>query len=142
MTYRQNGQGWTMDGENSGATNYRAGISRSGLVQTHFHFWNGASGRSYLHKVFKPDNLPLLVRVVVIVVAGNAHERKVLYIGQAGDDAMALARAPGFRAALQNGGNEVHVHFLSESEEARQAAEQDLTASFAPVVEALIDLAA
>lgn len=111
--------------ETSVKTDFEAAISRTGRVKTHFHFWSGASGQAYLHTVFAPDACPLLVRAVVIVVARSAARRKVLYLGRAGDDAP-ITSCAGFRQAIADGGNEVHVHFLAESHDARQKAVDDL----------------
>lgn len=121
---------------------FKAAISRNGQVKTHYHYWNGISGESYLHTVFPPDKLPLLVRVVVIVVANTLHQRKVLFIGQAGDDEQSIILLKELKGALRKGGNEVHVHFLADTEEARKKTLNDLEAVHATLRRDQVDMAA
>jgi len=124
----------------SGSADFKASISSSGKVGTHYHYWVGASGRTYLHTVYAPDKVPLLARAVVLVAARMGGARQMLFLGQAGEDAAQLTGSAGYRRALEGGGVEVHVHFLAGSALARRQMLRDLEQRIAEAAPA--DLAA
>lgn len=94
-----------------------------------FHYWRGASGRRYLHSVYSLIGCPALPRANYILV--RRHEdgtREALAFGQTKDEAHSLNLAHLRHQGAKRGANEVHLHLLAETTEARDLVETDLAA--------------
>lgn len=95
-----------------------------------FHYWRGASGRRYLHSVYSLIGCPALPQANYILV--RRHEdgtREALAFGQTKDDTATLNLAHLRHEGAKRGANEVHIHLLADTEEARFEVEVDLTAA-------------
>jgi hypothetical protein len=92
-----------------------------------FRFWRGASGERYLHTVYGLIDCPPLPRANYMLVHRDASgASKVLRIGHTSHEAGTLNLAEIRHRGAKLGANEVHVHFLAESERERRVVELDL----------------
>ena len=95
-----------------------------------FHYWRGASGRRYLHSVYTLIGCPALPRANYILVRRfEDGSREALAFGQTRDDTASLNLAHLRHQGAKCGANEVHIHLLAESADARAAVEDDLLAA-------------
>jgi hypothetical protein len=95
-----------------------------------FHYWRGASGRRYLHSVYTLIGCPALPRANYILVRRfEDGTRAALAFGQTRDDTASLNLAHLRHQGAKCGANEVHIHLLAESVDARAAVEDDLLAA-------------
>ena len=88
-----------------------------------FWYWYGASGRRFIHSVYRPETCPPLPGAVFLAVRSLGNIRTVLRAGRfAGQwDVNIPAESPAYWESL--GANEIHVHLLSRDEtEAREIA--------------------
>ena len=116
-------------GEMSAPANEPALVCREAQITQPFHYWRGASGERYLHTVFPLVDCPLMPKVNYILVRRDADgTRRPLDIGQTVSDADSLNLAHLRHKAATLGANEIHIHFLSETDRARAAVEADLAA--------------
>jgi hypothetical protein len=100
--------------------------SEIGLPRS-FHYWRGASGKPYFHLVYSLIGCPAVPRANYILVRRDDDGRRVaLTFGQTEDDAVSLNRAHLRREGAKRGVNEVHIHLLADTPEARDAVETDL----------------
>ncbi|MEI5680651.1 MULTISPECIES: hypothetical protein [unclassified Mesorhizobium] len=94
-----------------------------------FHWWQGSSGYWWIATVL-PLGIPALVgpAVYVMVRRDTFGQTMPLYIGQTGNlsDRMAEHLPTKLASALALGGNELHVHLLTQTSDERFAAENDL----------------
>ncbi|HUR42847.1 MAG TPA: hypothetical protein VMZ01_01980 [Aestuariivirga sp.] len=90
-----------------------------------FWYWRGASGRNYIHSIYRPDACPPLPGAVYVAVRCRGEERQ----------AMATGRFPNFwegsmidLAFLMKGveADEIHVHLLARSDHEASAVSNDL----------------
>ena len=90
-----------------------------------FHYWRGISGRRYLHSVYSLIGCPALPQANYILV------RLVDSGGTAmgGDDTATLNLAHLRHEGAKRGANEVHIHLLAATAEARLEVETDLAAA-------------
>lgn len=101
---------------------------REGSTQR-FQFWRGASGERYIHTLYGLIECPEVPRATYMLVRRDAAgRRRVLFIGRASNDAPSLNLAEIRQRGAQLGANEVHVHFVAESERQRNIVEFDLKA--------------
>ena len=92
-----------------------------------FHYWRGASGRRYQHSVYTLVACPALPRANYILVRRYEDgSRAALSFGQTKDDAATLNLAHLRHEGAKCGANEVHVHLLAETADARVLVEADL----------------
>jgi hypothetical protein len=92
-----------------------------------FHYWRGASGKPYLHVVYSLIDCPALPKANYILV--RCHDdgsRVALAFGQTMDDAVSLNLAHLRHEGAKRGANEVHLHLLAHTADARDAVEADL----------------
>lgn len=106
-------------------------IPFSGGTETEprFWYWHGASGRRYIHSVYRPETCPPLPGAVFLAVRSLGNLRTVLGAGRFAG--LWDVNIPAGDAAHWEslGANEIHVHLLSRDEtEARQIAD-DLKAA-------------
>ena len=93
------------------------------------HFWRGASGTRYVHTVYSLIECPPLPRALDLLVRRNREgRREVLHISCGESDAPTLNLAHVRQRGAQLGANEVHVHFLAETEAQRRLLTCDLRA--------------
>ena len=93
------------------------------------HFWRGASGKRYVHSVYSLIECPPLPKAMYLLVHRNKDgQRQVLHIGCGQSDAPTLNLARVRQRGAQLGANEVHVHFLAETEAQRRLVTCDLRA--------------
>ena len=101
--------------------------SEIGFPQS-FHFWRGASGYRYLHMVYSLIGCPAPPKANYVLVRRQDDGRRVaLAFGQTKEDAVSLNLAHLRREGARRGANEVHIHLLADTPEARDAVEADLT---------------
>jgi hypothetical protein len=95
-----------------------------------FHYWRGASGRRYLHSVYSLIGCPALPRANYILVRRyDDGTRAALAFGQTRDETASLNLAHLRHQGAKCGANEVHIHLLAETAEARAQVEADLVAA-------------
>lgn len=95
-----------------------------------FHYWRGASGRRYLHSVYSLIGCPALPRANYILVRRyDDGTRAALAFGQTRDETASLNLAHLRHQGAKCGANEVHIHLLAETAEARAQVEDDLIAA-------------
>lgn len=93
------------------------------------HFWRGASARRYVHNVYSLIECPPLPRAMYLLVHRDKRgQRKVLHIGCGQTDAPTLNLARVRQRSAQLGANEVHLHFLAETDAQRRLVMCDLRA--------------
>jgi len=93
-------------------------------------FWRGASGRRYLHSVYSLVECPPMSQANYLLVGRAADgSRQVLHIASCESDAPTLNLARIRQRGASLGANEVHVHFLAETDSERWLAACDLRAS-------------
>jgi hypothetical protein len=93
------------------------------------HLWRGASGKAYVHSVYSLIECPPLPKAGYILARRDASGRRTaLHIGLGRSDAPTLNLARVRQRGAQLGANEVHVHFLPASQEARALVTFDLRA--------------
>jgi len=91
--------------------------------------WRGVSGRRYVHTVYSLIECPPVPKATYLLVRRKDNgSRQVLHIGSGESTAptLNLARIRQLGASL--GANEVHVHFLAETESQRRLVTCDLRA--------------
>lgn len=93
------------------------------------HVWRGASGRGYVHSVYSLLECPPLPKASYILVHRDRNGwRTALHVDLGRSDAPTLNLAQVRQRGAQLGANEVHVHFLAQSESARSLVVCDLRA--------------
>jgi len=98
-------------------------------LPSRLHFWRGASAKRYVHTVYSLIECPPLPRAIYLLVHRDKDgQRKVLHIGHGGSDAPTLNLAQVRQRGAQLGANEVHVHFLADTDEQRRLLMCDLRA--------------
>jgi hypothetical protein len=94
-----------------------------------FQFWRGASGERYLHTVYGLFDCPAMpVANYILVKRSGDGQRVALKVGRTTHEAETLNLAEIRHRAAQLGANEVHVHFLAETDAERQMVDFDLNA--------------
>jgi len=110
-----------------------AQINRDGPFGDRFWYWNGKSGRRYIHSVFRPEDCPPLPGAIYLGVCRHGPDlREVRVIGRF--DAEMPERSGYLPAALTEDPeiDEIHVHLLAETETAALRVMSDLAAVVLP----------
>ena len=95
-----------------------------------FHYWRGISRRRYLHSVYSLIGCPALPQANYILVRRyDDGRREALAFGQTKDDTATLNLAHLRNEGAKRGANEVHIHLLAATAEARLEVETDLAAA-------------
>jgi hypothetical protein len=95
-----------------------------------FHYWRGASGQRYLHSVYSLIGCPALPRANYILVRRyDDGTRAALAFGQTRDETASLNLAHLRHQGAKCGANEVHIHLLADTADARTRVEADLLAA-------------
>ena len=118
------------DNQTAGPSEEPALVCAEAAFDQAFHYWRGASGRRYLHSVYSLVGCPALPQANFILV--RRHEdgsREALCFGNTRDDAMSLNLARLRHEGAKIGANEVHIHLLADTAQARKFVESDLTAA-------------
>lgn len=106
-------------------------IPFSGGTETEpgFWYWHGASGRRYIHSVYRPETCPPLPGAVFLAVRRLGSLRTVLGAGRFAGfwDVNIEAETADHWQGL--GANEIHVHLLSRDETEALAIAADLKAA-------------
>lgn len=111
-----------MPGRGQGAQAPFASVQR-------LHIWRGASGRRYVHGVFRLVDCPEIESATYVLVRRTADGcRLALRIDHTVSDAPSLNLARIRQHAAQLGANEVHVHSLAQGKAARATLVFDLRA--------------
>ena len=95
-----------------------------------FWYWSGASGRKYIHSVYRPDECPPLPGAVYVAVQRQGHLRIVMGIGRFTafwDGPLGLCDMERLK---RHGVDEIHVHLLAKSADAIEATLRDLVEAF------------
>jgi uncharacterized protein (DUF3084 family) len=100
--------------------------SVSALKERRFAAWRGRSGRRYVTSVFAAGDDMALGFADAVMIAVSAG-RKVLAARDSGPFGIEAAMTRWRDSAILAGAQEIHVHLLAESAEARRAAVLDLT---------------
>ena len=94
-----------------------------------FHFWQGASGKRYIHTVYSLFNCPELPKTNYILVDRNqAGVCTPLSIGETTSDATSLNLAYLRQNAAKHRANEIHIHVLADHKNERNLVRLDLLA--------------
>lgn len=101
-----------------------ARINGEGDFNDRFWYWQGASGRRYIHSVYTPSACPPLPRALFIAVRREGSRRVALGLGRFGD----VWDSDGTPIAAR-GADEIHVHLLAKGEEDTQDILADLRES-------------
>jgi hypothetical protein len=97
-----------------------------------FRYWRGASGQRYLHLVYSLIGCPALPKSNYILVRCCDDGRRVaLAFGHTKNDAESLNLSHLRHRSAKLGANEVHIHLLADTPEAREAVEADLISAHA-----------
>jgi hypothetical protein len=97
-----------------------------------FHYWRGASGKRYLHMVYNLIGCPASPKSnYILVQCGDDKRRVALAFGHTKNDAESLNLAHLRHEGAKLGANEVHIHLLADTPEARDAVEADLITAHA-----------
>ena len=111
-------------------------IPFSGGTETEprFWYWHGASGRRYIHSVYRPETCPPLPGAVFLAVKSLGNLRTVLGAGRFAG--LWDVNIPAGNAAHWEslGANEIHVHLLSRDETEARAIAADLRAALKDAV--------
>ena len=89
-------------------------------------YWRGASGRHYIHSVYRPRTCPPFRGAVYVAVKRNGDLRRALAVGSFSDFWTASA---GSQAIDARGADEIHVHLLARSPAAIMAVVADVQAA-------------
>lgn len=112
---------------------HAAHVNRDGPFGDRFWYWNGGSGRRYIHSVFRVEDCPPLPGAIYLAVRREGCGKRI--VCAIGHFSSALPEAAAYLPSdlvRRHGVNEVHVHLLAEGEIAVAAILEDLTAALLP----------
>jgi hypothetical protein len=115
--------------------NRPAAPTLDGLTRRRYHYWAGASGRSYIHGAFTPGERPHFASAALVLIARDAGRQSVVDIAATGDLPELYFNGRVYARALRCGVSEVHVHLADDAAAARRAA-ADIAAGLAPGTDA------
>jgi hypothetical protein len=91
-----------------------------------FWYWRGASGRSYIHSIYRRDLCPVVPGAVFVLVQVRDGSRRALSAGRFATEPMANTTA---RPAGHRDEEEIHVHLLARSDACASLVLGDLLAA-------------
>ena len=104
-----------------------AAINRDGDFTDRFWYWHGASGKRYIHSVYKAESCPPLPGDVYVSVRRAGDLREAVAVGR-------FSRLWDVAAGITGGldlaaldVDELHVHLLAREEQEAEAVADDLT---------------
>ncbi len=96
-------------------------------IRERFEFWAGASGRTYVHSVYRLIDCPELPPCNFVVVRRNDDGTpEAARIGTLSSSAHSLNRAAIRQVATNLGAGEIHIHYLATSASDRAAVAFDI----------------
>jgi hypothetical protein len=95
-------------------------------INLRYWYWRGASGRHYIHSVYRPATCPPFPGAVYVAVKRRGDLRHALAVGGFSDFCNASA---GIQAIDAGGADEIHVHLLARSPAAIMAVVADIQAA-------------
>lgn len=102
-------------------------ISNDADLENAFHFWQGASGKRYIHSVYSLFNCPELPKAnYVLVRRDDAGICQALAIGQTTDEIGSLNLAYLRHHAARLGATEIHINVMTKSDHERNMVRLDL----------------
>lgn len=105
-------------------------LSSDPSFKDRFWYWSGASGRKYIHTVYRPDDCPPLPGAVYVAVKRRGSLRIAVSVGRFGplwDQTIGSREMQRFRRL---GIDELHVHLPGQSPARASAVLQDLREAF------------
>ena len=92
-----------------------------------FHYWQGASGKYYIHTVYSLFNCPELPKTNYILVNRNGDGNCApLIIGETTSNAESLILAFLRQNAAKHNANEIHIHVMTNNKYERDMVRLDL----------------
>ena len=91
-----------------------------------FWYWRGASGRSYIHSIYRRDLCPVVPGAVFVIVSVRDGSRRAVSAGCFTAEFMANTS---IRSAGRLDEEEIHVHLLARNNECASLVLQDLLAA-------------
>jgi hypothetical protein len=91
-----------------------------------FWYWRGASGRSYIHSIYRRDHCPVVPGAVFVIVSIRDGSRRAVSAGRFTTESMANTS---IRPVGQPDEEEIHVHLLARNEACASLVLQDLLAA-------------
>ncbi len=102
-------------------------VSNDHELENAFHFWQGTSGKRYIHSVYSLFACPQLPKANFILVKRDQEGNcTALQIGQTTEKSNSLNLAFLRKSAATLGANEVHVHVMSKTDFERNMVRLDL----------------
>lgn len=102
-------------------------ISNDAELENAFHFWQGASGKRYIHSVYSLFTCPELPKANYILVKREQDGScRALSIGQTKEKASSLNLAFLRHSAAKHGANEIHVNVMTKNDHERNLVRLDL----------------
>lgn len=102
-------------------------ISNDAELENAFHFWQGASGKRYIHSVYTIFTCPELPKANYVLVKRDEESRcHPLAIGQTEQTVGSLNLAELRQQAARLGANEIHINVMSKSDHERNMVRLDL----------------
>jgi hypothetical protein len=95
-------------------------------LQDRFWYWQGASGRKYIHSIYEPEHCPPLPGAIYIGVRRQGTMRIAVALGRFlpfWDGTLAF---DDLNRLIAEGVDEIHVHLLAKSPEVAEAVLADL----------------
>ena len=112
---------------------HSAQINRDGPFGDRFWYWNGKSGRRYIHSVFRPEDCPPLPGAIYLGVCRHGPDhREVLVIGRFDADLPGWAGAQPAALTENDQIDENHDQLLAETDAEVTRAMADLAAVLLP----------
>jgi hypothetical protein len=91
-----------------------------------FWYWRGASGRSYIHSIYRRDHCPVVPGAVFVIVSVCDGLRRAVSAGRFTTESMASTTS-GPAGRLDE--EEIHIHLLARNEECASHVLGDLLAA-------------
>lgn len=93
-----------------------------------FCAWRGLSGRRYVTSIYRFSDCPDYEHVVALAVRRDSDGRRTVLAGvDLGAFPIVALNGAAMAAAREQGANEVHLHLLADTADARSAAIEDLS---------------
>lgn len=102
-------------------------ISNDAELENAFHFWQGVSGKRYIHSVYSIFTCPELPKANYVLVKRNEEGNcQAVAIGQTSKTIGSLNLAFLRQQAAKLGANEIHINVMSRSDDERNMVRLDL----------------
>lgn len=97
----------------------------SGLGER-FWYWRGASGRRYIHSIYRRELCPPVPGAVFVIVSLRGGIRRAMSVGRFPSETASANAVPGAEFSDEE---EIHVHLLAREENAAEQVLGDLQAA-------------